>query len=98
MSITQTEGTVRKLEAHAVGYASDKRVVGTMVTIQTEVTEEKGTVMIDTNVFLHPNSNLPVMGDRVVVIIGSQEDVELESLSEAASLALGITTEDVDDG
>ncbi len=97
MKATSTEGTVRKLEAHTVGYGADKRVVGTMVTIQTQVTDDHGTVGVDTTVFLEPNSTLPVMGDTVAVLVASEEAVELESLSAAESLALGITQEDDDE-
>ena len=95
MKATSTEGIVHALAAHTVGYGTDEHVVGTMVTIRTRVDEEeKGWKNIDTKVFLLPNSTLPVMGDKVVVFIGAQEDVELEALSTEASLALGITRED----
>ncbi len=94
MKVTQTTGVVRKLEAHAVGYGADKRVVGTMVTVQTRVTDDKGSVDIDTQVFLSPNSVLPVMTDTVTVIIATEEDVELESLSVEHRKALGIVEDD----
>lgn len=90
MKVTSTTGVVRKLEAHAVGYGADKRVVGTMVTVQTRVTDDHGSVDVDTMVFLSPNSVLPVMTDTVSVMIATEDDVELESLSSNARKALGI--------
>ena len=92
--MTSTTGVVRKLEAHTVGYATTKRVVGTMVTVQTRVTDEQGTENVDTMVFLEPNSVLPVMLDTVSVLIATEDDVELESLSDNQRLALGIELED----
>ena len=97
MKLTNTTGVVRKLEAHAVGYGADKRVVGTMVTIQTRVTDDHGSVDVDTMVFLSPNSVLPVMTDTVTVMIVTEGDVELESLSDNKNLALGIELEDEED-
>ncbi len=94
MKVTSTEGTVRKLEAHTVGYGTTKRVVGTMVTVQTQVTDEHGTESIDTMVFLEPNSVLPVMTDTVSVLIATEDDVELESLSENHRKALGIVEDE----
>jgi len=96
VKVTETEGIVRKMEAHTVGYSADKRVVGTMVTVQTRISDDKGTVDVDTGVFLHPNSVLPKMGDSVTVIIASQEDVELMSLSDSQRMAIG-ATEDEDE-
>ena len=94
MKVTETRGIVRKLEAHAVGYGADKRVIGTKVTVQTQITDDKGIVDVDTSVFLEPNSLLPKMGDTVTVIIASEGDVELMSLSENQRKALGITEDE----
>ncbi len=97
MNVTETAGIVRALEAHTIGYGASKRVVGTMVTVRTRVLDDEGNDDVDTKVFLLPNSKLPTMGSDVVVVIGSKEDVELESLSTEQSLALGVTREDNDD-
>ena len=97
MKLTNTSGVVRKLEAHTVGYGADKRVVGTMVTVQTRVTDDHGSVDVDTNVFLSPNSVLPVMTDAVTVMIATEDDIELMTLSDNQRLALGIELEDDDE-
>jgi len=94
MKLTNTTGVVRRLEAHTVGYGETKRVVGTMVTVQTRVTDDSGIADVDTQVFLSPNSVLPVMADTVTVVIATEENLELESFSANARKALGITEDD----
>lgn len=68
--ITETNGTVLELKAEVINPYSDKTVVGTMVTISTEVMVDDKLHSILNKVFLDPNSSVPKIGDEVTIEMG----------------------------
>ena len=88
MRIAQTLGEVSALKAKTVGYAASKRVVGTTVTVTTMTPDdESGTVEVESDIFLAPNSILPEMGSKVVIIIA--DEAALEGIGSDVPSALG---------
>ena len=67
--MSKTKGIVTKLEAEVVDPYSAKIVVGTMVTIQTTRMVEDKAKEINSQVYVEPNSVLPLIGDEVTITL-----------------------------
>ena len=85
---SSTEGRVHSLTAHVADPYGDKEVVGTKVVVKTEVTGgKKGkTHTVESTIFLAPNSELPTMGAKVIIVMGEEAVIELPEGDEVIAI------------
>ena len=82
-----TEGRVHSLTATTADPYGDKEVVGTKVVVKTQVTGAKGkTHTVESSVFLAPNSVLPTMGAKVIIVMGEEAVIELPEGDEVIAI------------
>lgn len=68
-------GIVTKMEVQVVEpYSKDKRVVGTTVTVQHDVSSNDKGSTVNSTVFFPANSNLPTIGQHVSIALSMADE------------------------